>query len=67
MINMICTFPDGIIIAGNLIVLVIGLILDRIDKNKEIDTYRDSLNNIKQRSEEEETPYYETSTYKINT
>ena len=31
---MIATFPDGIIIAGNLITLIIGLIWDKIENSK---------------------------------
>ena len=54
--NMICTFLDGIIIAGNLIAVIIGLILDRIDKNKENKSNSDCKN-----SEEIETPFYDES------
>ena len=69
--NMICTFPDGIIIAGNLIVFVIGLILIKINEYKENQKFLNNNNdnnnnNDKQNSEEDETAYYDSSTYKIN-
>ena len=61
--NVIGTFPDGIIIAGNLIVLVHAIIRDKIDKNKE---NKKNKNDNNQNSEKNKAPDYASDKYKIN-
>ena len=56
--NIICTFSNGIIIAGNLIVFVVGLIRIKIDECKTDQQY--------QNYEFDDPAYYDSSNYKIN-
>ena len=72
--NMICTFSNGIIIAGNLIVFVAGLIWIKIDEYKTNKQYiNNNKNNNKNNNDNEyqnyegdEPAYYDPSDYKVN-
>ena len=55
--NMICTFTDGIIVTSNLIVLIVGFILDRIDNCKELDESEEPENDFINNAQENETSY----------
>ena len=56
--NMVSTFTSGSILAGNFIVVIIGLILDRIDKCKENKANEQFNDDNNQNSGEDEAPYY---------
>ena len=65
--NMICTFINEIMIAGNIMVLIIVFILYIIDEYKFSNNYGNlDENNNKQNREEDERPSYDSSNYEIN-
>ena len=57
--NMITTFADGIIIAGNLIALIIGLIWDKIENSKIKNESEYTKDDINTNCGADETPYYD--------
>ena len=57
--NMITTFADGIIIVGNLIALIIGLIWDKIENSKIKNESEYTKDDINTNCGADETPYYD--------
>ena len=55
--NMICTFTDGIIAASNLIVLIVGFVLDRIDDCKELNESEEPETDFINNSQENKNSY----------
>ena len=64
--NMICTIPDGIIIAGNLIGFAVGFVWSKINGYEEVKECLNTKNNNEQNPEEGKAPYYDSSKYNLN-